>query len=309
MSRLSDLRSLIGDPRQLASVRRVEYLDGPERGLEALDLRAGPLAMTLLAGRALEIGQVHWRGMPLGWISPAVHTHPAHLDVEGDEGTGFERGFSGFMNTGGLRHIGQPHGGHPLHGTLAYQPARILTAREDASTGALLVEAEMHQFHLNRENLHLLRRIEVAFDGSEIKLTDVVTNQGTAPIAPKLLYHVNFGYPAVTDRSRLLLNGEVLVDRPAMPDFGPPASSYRFDAGPGPVATARLETGAFAAEIDFATDTLPVLQIWRQFAPRYGVFSVEPITGASLDPHPELQPMESRSYHLAWRFSGDLTIG
>jgi hypothetical protein len=308
MSTLPDLRSLIGDPRQLAYVRRVEYLDGPERGLEALDLRAGPLAMTLLAGRALEIGQVHWRGMPLGWISPAVHTHPAHIDVEGDDGTGFERAFSGFMNTGGLMHIGQPFDGHPLHGRLAFAPARILTAREDPASGALLVEAEIRQFHLNRENLRMVRRIEVAFDGSEIKLTDIVTNEGTRPVAPKLLYHVNFGYPAVTAQSRLLLNGTLIIDSPAMPDLGPPVDSQRFQAGPGPVATARLETGSFAAEIDFATDTLPVLQTWRQFAPRYGVFSVEPITGASRDPHPELQPLESRSYHLAWRFSGDLSI-
>ncbi len=125
MRSAEDLRSLTGDRRQVASVRRIMLDEGPERGLAALAFSTGGgLDFWVLADRALDIGPLWWRGMPVAWQSPAGFRHPSLVDPEEDGGRGFERAFSGFLMTCGLDHTRQPVDGRPMHGRLHALPAR-----------------------------------------------------------------------------------------------------------------------------------------------------------------------------------------
>ncbi|MGV3652398.1 MAG: DUF4432 family protein, partial [Devosia sp.] len=156
-----DIAPLVGDPRQLASVKRVMLLDGPEAGVEALLFSTGGgLDFTVLTGRGLDIGTVHYKGVPMAWQSAAGFAHPGLIDREGDGGRGFGRGFSGFLVTCGLDHIRQPKDGHPLHGRLPFTPARLIAAGEDwdREVPVLYCEGEVTQARHGGEVLRLRRR-------------------------------------------------------------------------------------------------------------------------------------------------------
>ena len=95
---LLQARPLVGDLRQIASVRRIVLDDGPKRGVSALAFSTGGgLDFWVLVDRAMDIGPLWHRGTPMAWQSPAGFRHPALVDVEGDGGHGFGRGFSGFL--------------------------------------------------------------------------------------------------------------------------------------------------------------------------------------------------------------------
>ncbi len=103
------LRSLAGDLRQLASVRRITLDDGPERGVRALVFSTGGgLDFWALSDRSLDIGPLWFRGMPIAWQGPAGFVSPTLTNTQDDGGRGLERSFSGLLVTCGLDHIHKP---------------------------------------------------------------------------------------------------------------------------------------------------------------------------------------------------------
>ncbi len=210
----SELRRRVGDPRQFASVRRIVLDDGAERGVRALAFSTGGgLDFWVLSDRSLDIGTLSWRGNPVAWQSPTGFRAPALTDVEAEDGRGFLRSFSGLLVTCGLDHIRQPRPGHPLHGRLPYTPARLLAYGEDFEAGepVLFCEGEVDQARHLGETLRLRRRIEAPIGGGRLTIRDRVTNLGHAPQDHQILYHINFGWPALTTGSTLTLDGETLV--------------------------------------------------------------------------------------------------
>ncbi len=70
------LRPLVGDLRQVASVRRVVLDDDAERGVRALVFSTGGgLDFWVLADRSLDVGPLSLHGMPVAWQSPAGFRH------------------------------------------------------------------------------------------------------------------------------------------------------------------------------------------------------------------------------------------
>lgn len=304
------LLARIGDPRQLASVRRAMLLDGPEAGVEALLFSTGGgLDFTVLAGRSLDIGTVHYKGVPMAWQSAAGFRNGALVDPESDGGRGFGRGFSGFLVTCGLEHARQPRDGNPLHGRLPFTPARVIAAGEDWERGLLFCEGEVVQAMHGGEVLKLRRRIEARIGGTALWISDRVENSGPNTQAHSILYHFNLGYPAVQDGTTVEL-GETRVSGPvrfAMSEAG----RARCHAGGAGEAVLRTGTGGDALTVTFGFDTatLPFLQLWEDLRPHVGVVSIEPVaTGLSADGVPDapimLAPGERRSYSLSIGFGG-----
>ncbi len=309
MSESRAIRDLIGDRRHLASVRRVVFADGPERGLEAVMMSAGPLALTVLAGRAMDIGSLTWQGVPIGWTGPSGYVSAAHLDAESDKGRGFNRGISGFLMTCGLTHIRQPADGEPLHGRLPFTPARVLACSEDWVGDCLFCEGEVRQVRYGHESLVMRRRIEVPLSGAELRITDTVTNEGEAPVSPELLYHFNLGYPAIGPGTLVALDSHEVVAPLTMPDPGDPAPSFCIAGGTVLTVRTPRHTSWFEMAFRAATGTLPGLQFWRDLRPGVGLFCVEPCTSSPGSHSPELARGEHRTCHLVVSFRGMLADG
>lgn len=305
------LRPLIGAPRQLASLRRITLEDGAEAGVRALLFSSGGgLDLMVLESRTLDIGTLHYRGVPVAWQSAAGFRHPALLNPDIDGGRGFERGLTGFLVTCGLEHIRQPKHGAPLHGRLPFTPARLTASTEDweAEEPILACEGEVVQLWQGREALRLRRRIEVPVGGTALRLRDQVTNIGGTPAPLHLLYHMNLGYPAVRPGARVSFDGA--------PVFGPldalPSALMAARCYParGQVADCRFETAeGFRLGLTFAPEELPFLQLWADLRSHAGVFAIEPCTSDRMPdgtsgPPMTLEPGETRRFGFGLELSG-----
>lgn len=299
------LRSLTGDLAQIASVRRIALDDGPGHGARMLAFSTGGgLDFWVAADRPLDIATLSWRGVQLGWQSPAgPGARPASAGADG--GRSFDRAFGGFLVTCGLEHIRQPADGHPLHGSLPYSPARLRAYGEDweAAEPMLYCEGDVVQWRNGVDAYLLKRRIEAPIGGAGLRILDRIENIGPEPLPLCLLYHFNLGYPAVAPGTVLELDGERLLGPLAMPEEeGPvPASLHLLQAGA--VAECRVRGGGTQVRFRWRSDCLPCLQLWRDLRPRRGVFSVEPCTvgrradGSNADA-PLLEPGETANFAI-----------
>lgn len=301
-----ELRPLVGDLRQWASVRRIALDDGGERGVRALAFSTGGgLDFWVLADRTLDIGPLSWKGMPLAWQSPAGFRSPALHDAEGDGGRGFGRLFSGFLVTGGLDHIRQPANGQPLHGRLPFSPARVAGYGEDWERGVLYCEGEVTQARHGAEALRLTRRIEAPIGGTSLSIADTVENLGPHPWPQASLYHLNLGYPALADGTIVEAGGETLLGPLKVPDAAMASeSTCRPSDGSCSVLTPLAEGGMLAVRFAWSPETLPYLQLWHDLTPGVCVLSIEPCTsdkrgGGLSGEEAVLAPGESRRYEAS----------
>ncbi len=299
------LRPRVGDLRQVASVRRIVLDDGPERGVRALAFSTGGgLDFWVLADRSLDIGPAQWRGLPFAWQGPNGFRAPTLLDAEESGGRGFERGVGGLLVTCGLEHIRQPTADHPLHGRLPFTPARVTAYGEDwdREEPVLFCEGEITEARLGGVRLRLHRRIEAPIGGAEIRIEDRVENLSAEPCPQAILYHVNFGFPALQERNLVRLGGHAVWGPfPAVEAAARPATCLGLQ--PGPAECSLVNEAGLAWRVGFDAAALPYLQLWRDLRPGIGLLSVEPCNTGVLEPGqsapaPPLGPFASRTYRL-----------
>jgi len=309
-----DIRRRSGQLAAYGGVRLMELADGTERGIRLLEFRTGAgLRFTVLVDRAMDIAEVEWRGASLGWHGPSGLRSAALHEPEGEGGFGWARSFTGFLVTCGLDHILGPeeveasHYGYPgirtkrhgLHGRIANIPARLTGYGEcwEGDRCILWAEGVVRQATTFGEHLVLTRRIEAELDGSEIRLTDRVTNEGFAPTPHMFFYHVNLGAPLLAEGARYVAPIADVVwaaHAARYRDQGTgyavvPAPQDRFveqvwqhetapDAGGEvPVALMNDRLG-LGLQVTTRKDQLPCLYEWQHFqAGAYG-FGIEPST-------------------------------
>jgi hypothetical protein len=309
----SGLRAMVGDLRQLASVRPVVLDDGAERGVRALLFSTGGgLDFSILTDRSMDIGILSWQGIPMGWQSPMGFASPALIDLEGDGGAGFNRGFSGFLITCGLNHIRLAANGEPQHGRFPFTPGSLKAYGEswNEAVPTLFCEGEVTQARYGAEGLRLRRRIEAAIGGASIVIRDTVENVGASSTRQPMLYHFNLGYPAIMSGTTVELDGDLLIGPVTLPDAEHGLATARSWRAQGGQATCIVRSlSGLAVRFAFDADTLGHLQLWHDLRPNVGVLSVEPCTSerrtdGTLPEEAVLEPGETRSYRVAISFDG-----
>jgi len=269
------LRALVGDLKQIASVRRFVLSDGPEAGIETLAFSTGGgLDFWVTAGRGMDIATLSWRGIQLAWQSPAGFRLPPATAGTGDRT--FNRAFGGFLNTCGFDHVRQPAEGNPLHGSAPFTPARLNSYGEDWNTAEPLLycEGELVVWAFGGGGHRLHRRIEAPIGGSTLRFVDTVEVIGPDPAPIMALYHFNLGYPLHQEGTEISLDGDPLVGPLPRHEQATAQPTLRA-ASPGR-SVCRVEGGGSIIAFHWSSDTLPWLQLWRDLRPRCGVLSIEP---------------------------------
>jgi len=214
-----ELRRRIGNMDQVAGLRVVERIDGPERPGRAALLHTGSgLELTVLLDRCLDISAASFRGRAMGWRSPTGDVAPQFYEPEG---TRWLRSyFGGLLTTCGLRRVGPPGPGSALtgdglHGRIGNTPARdVQTSQQwEDNDYVLRVQGVMRETTVFGENLVLERTIETRLGDKRIRVYDAVTNEGFTEMPFMLLYHCNIGWPALDAGSRLLAPSEAVAPR------------------------------------------------------------------------------------------------
>jgi hypothetical protein len=214
-----ELAARTGALSQFAGVQLATLGDGVERGVRRLEFRTGTgLRFTVLVDRAMDIAECEHNGRAVGWHSPSGFRHPGLHDYEGEGGLGWFRSMSGLLITCGLDHVLFMHddpAGHyhygprqtvssSLHGRIGTIPGRLTGYGErwDGDECVLWAEGIVQQATVFGEDLHLVRRIEATVGTDEIRLHDRVVNHGFYRTPHMYCYHINVGYPVLSDGSR-----------------------------------------------------------------------------------------------------------
>ena len=217
----TELEAVSGANAHAAGVRLMTLEDGVERGIRMLEFRTGTgLRFTVLVDRAMDIGDCEFRGMGIGWQSPAGFRHPGLHEYEGEGGLGWLRSFSGLMVTCGLDHIlfmydapadnyvyaPREKVSHSIHGRVGTIPAKLTGYGEawDGDRCTLWAEGVVAQGTVFGEHLEMHRRIEVEVGGNDIRLTDRVVNRGFYRTPHMFCYHINVGHPVLEEGARYL---------------------------------------------------------------------------------------------------------
>lgn len=216
-----ELAARTGALSQFGGVRLMTLGDGVERGIRMLEFRTGSgLRFTVLIDRAFDVGDCDYKGMAIGWNSPAGFKHPGLAEYEGEGGLAWLRSFSGLLVTCGLDHVlfmheeDASHYGYvhrktvsnSIHGRLSTQPGKLLSYGEqwDGDECTLYCEGLVQQSTVFGEDLHLIRRIEAKLGGNDFTIKDRVINHGFSRTPHMYLYHVNIGHPVLSEGSRYL---------------------------------------------------------------------------------------------------------
>jgi hypothetical protein len=320
----SNLAPYVGSFDQVAGIKPLEATDGIERGSRVFEFWTGSgLEFHVLADRALDISSCRYKGMSLAWRSSVGDAHPAFYDASG---TAWLRSFQGGMLvTCGLDTFGKPNRvgeqEFGLHGRISNTPARAVnySTAWEGDQYRLEISGEVRQTSVFGENLVMHRRITTAMGSNRIRIEDVVTNEGFNTQRHMILYHVNSGFPFLSEKARLKFNVRNTTpfdenSRLGLEDwmvFQPPTPGFQeqnFVHEPVPDANgwaaAELENPELklGLRVAFDTSTLPYLNEWKMMGEGLYVVGIEPINctvgrvGHPAREAPSLEAGESRAY-------------
>lgn len=320
---LSEARQRVGRLSQVARIDSFEEREGPARGARRLQLiTGGGLTVDLHPDRALDIGAVYYRGVPLAWIAPPGIGAPSLTE---NRGPLWLRTFGGgLMTTCGLESYGPPSDvdgvEYPLHGRVSSIPATV--TRAEITDRELIVEGEIRQSTVFSENLVLRRRITAPLGGSTLRVEDTVTNEASSEAGHMVLYHCNLGWPLIDSTSTLEIPSSALSPRDAAAEAGVaswhtltgPVAGYdeqvfRHDFKGRDVVEVSVDNPAqdVRLALRFDTATLPALHQWKMLGEGHYVLGLEPtnvnwsLGRAKAQEEgvlPSLAPGDSVSYHL-----------
>lgn len=324
-----ELARYTGSLNQIAGIQPLEASDGPERGSRQLQVWTGSgLTFNVLPDRAMDISACQYKGMSLAWRSPTGDTHPAYYEPSG---AGWLRSFQGgLLVTCGLDTFGPPvrEGTEELgqHGRVSNLPARQVAYQAGWVDNEYRLElsGEVRQTKVFGENLLLRRKISTCLGSNTIRLEDCITNEGFSPQAHMLMYHINTGFPLLSESARLKF--EVSASQPedeasvrGLADWRvcqPPTAGFQEqnfvhtpvgDAQGWACAEVENPSLRLGLRLKFDTRNLPYLNEWKMMGEGLYILSIEPMNCNPLPGRaamrlqntlPVLEAGESRSYAL-----------
>ena len=195
-----DTASYIGHETQICGVEEHMLTKGKGKGMTLLEIRNGKgLNLTLSADRAMDISRLEYMGANVGYFSPCGYVAPQYYDKDGD---GFLKSFTaGFMTTCGLTAVGSPctDDGEKLslHGTLSNTPCEHYFYTENDTE--IQIYAKIRDAAMFNRHLLLHRTYTISKSENSIAVNDIVENIGGVKSPCMLLYHINIGYPLLSE--------------------------------------------------------------------------------------------------------------
>ena len=193
-----------GHESQLFGVEEVRLQGGKGDGMRLLQVRNGKgLEFTVSADRCADISRLIFRGENCGFFSANGYVAPAYYD---DKEDGWLKNFTaGFLTTCGLLAVGAPCTDEgvrlPLHGAAGNIPAERVSW--DMDDEKIWIKARMRHARIFAEKLILTRTITCSKTSNELTVTDEIENVGGEASPLMVLYHMNMGYPLLSEASEL----------------------------------------------------------------------------------------------------------
>lgn len=200
------MNQYIGHESQYYGVEEHRLVGGKGDGMRLLQVRNGRgLEFTVSADRAADISRLTFCGMNMGYFAPCGYVAPAYYDDRGDQ---FLKSFTaGFLTTCGLNNVGTPgeDAGEslPLHGTIGNTPAEQIYWESDDKE--IRIHAKVVDARLFSHKLVLHRTIRCSLSENVFSIEDRICNEGDSAYPVEVMYHMNMGYPLLTEDSLLYI--------------------------------------------------------------------------------------------------------
>ena len=288
----------IGHMSQVAGATSVEFSDGRAKGMRGIEVKTGSgFRFTVLPDRGMDIVYAEYAGKPMDWICRNGLIGPQYFE---NGGFGFHRTFSGgLVTTCGLTQVGAPcqDGDEILgvHGRISHTPAESVAIREawDGEDFIIEVSGTLRETSIYAENLVLRRTISTRMGAADLRIHDTITNEGYQESPFMILYHVNFGFPIVTENSKLYsssdkvtpwINQDGLKAKGAFDTFDPPTPGYRFNLFQHHVDPNKSqalfgivnEEMQFGGYVSIDPSQLPKVTEWKMMGQQDYVVAIEP---------------------------------
>ena len=293
-------RAYFGNMAQVFGSKEYIMTGGIADGLRAVDLynNAG-LRMTLLPGRALDIGELSVGGKNVSFISASGYSASGYTDRQSDWARSF---CGGFLYTCGLDNIGVPNEDEGTnlcqHGSLSFVPAEnvaITTDETNPDNPVITVSGIINTAFLFGNKLKLRRSISLGYNDLFFTINDTVVNEGFLPAEYLMLYHMNFSYPFVDENSGLVVNDigctprddEAKAGFETRKAYEKPVVGYKeqvfyYDVKDDNSRCAAALTSpncGLRCTVEYPKDPLNTLTQWKNVAAGDYVTAIEPSTG------------------------------
>jgi hypothetical protein len=294
----SELLQYTGNQAQLGGTRHYNLSDGPGLNMRAIDVNTGAgLEYTILPDRGMDISLARFRGTNLVFITPNGETHPAFFEPEN---IGWLRTFTGgLLTTCGLTYLGPPvkDGDEDLglHGRYSTIPAKLI-ADISGWTGdeyQIKVKGTTEEGHLFGTKMRLEREITSVTGKNSIRITDIITNFGYKTSPFTILYHINLGYPLLSEDASLIIDplettpatevaassiGEFRKFTKPQPDFFEHVYYHKLRADKKGDTRVELQNKklGIGLGINFNINQLPLLTQWKMMGQGDYVLGLEP---------------------------------
>jgi len=189
-----------GIPKTVYGARRMELTEGRHKGQQLIEVKtAKGLSATLLESKCLDIYELSYKGVNLAFFSKNGLVNSEGL---GDF-TSYWQG--GFLSTCGLRNTGgscEYEGEYfPTHGSLGLTAAEHISVSADENE--ICISGKTSETALFGHHLEMVRKITIPSDGAKIVVSDTIHNLTSKAEPLFLLYHINFGFPFLSENLEL----------------------------------------------------------------------------------------------------------
>ncbi|MBQ7150924.1 MAG: aldose 1-epimerase family protein [Synergistaceae bacterium] len=285
-----------GNDEQLYGIRRVVIDEGTAKGCTVYQVTtAGGLDFDILPDSGLDMGRLRFKGVNINYLTKNGYDNPNRFLPIKDN---FDHTFpGGMLYTCGLLSVGPEcfdnEGDkefHPLHGRYHGQSAKNLFAYVEGDN--IFAGGEVRESEQWKHCLSLKRRYKIPAWESEILIEDEITNLTPAPVEYEMLYHVNFGWPFLSEKTTLELPEKIKttprtayaaenLDKQCKfsgPIDGEEERVYFNEVFSDPVARVKNPELGITAELSWSLDTLPRLSQWNSMRSGEYVLGLEPST-------------------------------
>lgn len=275
---------------QVCGVEEHRLVGGRGDGMRLFEVRNGlGLEFTVSADRCADLSRLSFHGRNCGFFSASGYVHPAYYD---GVGKGSEKSFTGgFLATCGLSNVGAPcvddKEALPLHGAVGNLPAERIFWDMDEEN--ITIKAVVPHGGFFADKLVLTRTISCSRTENTLLLSDKVKNVGDRTVPLMLLYHINLGYPLLSERARLYIPSAQVTPRdpraaegmdtwskvePPQAGFKEQCYFHRFeDKGVAGLYNPELGQGLM---IRFDPEELPYFTQWKMMGQSEYVMGLEP---------------------------------
>ena len=272
---------------QQFSIEQVVLHGGKQEGSKVIKLTSkNGLTIALSPTRGMNLLYADGFGVHMGWSSPVKEVvNPAFINLESRNGLGWLEGFNEMVVRCGYEWTGHPVTAdgqlYTLHGKAGNTPASQVSV--DVSEKApyeIRIRGLVKESTFKKADLQTEMELRYIPGSNSFSLHDVLTNHADYPHDYQIIYHSNFSKPILEEGARFItplesvspFNDYAKGGMKTWQTYAGPTKGFDemvfnikplADANKQTVAALLNKAGDKGVAIDYNTEQLPVLTLWK----------------------------------------------